>query len=107
MAARRLRRSDFGNILVHYVAVHYVAVHYVAMDPDHLRQIEQFYHAVLLEQADPLLRREVQALLDQDDFVGPMDRPPAGILEDSVTDLGRVYRARDTRLGPQRRRQSS
>jgi len=101
------------------------------MTPERLRQIEELYHAarergpeereVLLAQAAPELRREVESLLAQDasgDKV--LDRPTAELLEEStVTQLGAgtrlgpyqievligaggmgsVYRAVDTRLG--------
>ena len=106
------------------------------MTPDRLRQIEEIYHSareasaaergVLLAQADPELRREVESLLArQSDLLmidrAPLDEAAAHLLVDVPTvtvlnlgarlgpyqiegkigegGMGEVFRAVDTRLG--------
>ena len=101
------------------------------MTPERWRQIEELYHAArerapedraaLLAQADPELRREVEAMLAQDASGGKiLDRPAEDLLTDSTLaivaagsqlgpyrieallgagGLGKVLQAVDTRLG--------
>src|SRR5215469_6751760 len=102
------------------------------MSPERFQQVEEIYHAArelepsrrsaFLARAcngDEELRRELESLLAQDPArEGKLDRPPAGLLNDSAVklaagaQLGRyeiitpigaggmdeVYRARDTKL---------
>src|SRR4029077_8111763 len=69
------------------------------MDRERFRQIEELYHAAaerpvdqrssVLAQADPEIRREVEALLAQPDGGALLSRPAADLLgETTVTQLG-------------------
>jgi len=70
------------------------------MTPEHVRQIEELYHAAresspeqraaLLAQADPELRREVESLLSQpasDTLDQPAIQAAVPLLEDSTVTL--------------------
>jgi serine/threonine protein kinase len=82
------------------------------MTPDRFRQIEELYHAargataeeraVLLAQADPELRREVESLFPRrtgDEF---LDRPAIGNAPELLEDATITAVAAGTRLGPYR-----
>src|SRR6266699_3745184 len=80
------------------------------MTPERWRQIEELYHAArerapadraaLLAEAEPELRREVEALLAQDASGKILDRPPSDLLDDLVIDSRLTKVAVGSQLGP-------
>src|SRR3989441_8217538 len=80
------------------------------MTPERWRQIEELYDSVqeraladraaLLAQADPELRREVEAMLAQDASGKILDRPPGDLFDDDLLTGSRSMVAAGSQLGP-------